>query len=86
MTTIYYLREAYTKSGPKLMGTNAAGKSLLRGFVSHSTGSELWAQVQHLLKEGKALESVEDNLVELRVQSQTFAEKQLRDLKELQLD
>lgn len=45
-TAIYYHPEAYTTSGPKLMGRNAAGESFLRGFVSHSTGSEFWAQVQ----------------------------------------
>lgn len=28
------------------MGRNAAGESFLRGFVSHSTSSEFWAQVQ----------------------------------------
>lgn len=44
--TIYYHPEAYTTSGPKLMGRNAAGESFLRGFLSHSTGSEFWAQVQ----------------------------------------
>ena len=32
---IYYHPEAYTTSGPKLMGRNAAGESFLRGFVSH---------------------------------------------------
>lgn len=45
-TAIYYHPEAYTTSGPKLMGRNAAGESFLRGFVSHSTSSEFWAQVQ----------------------------------------
>ena len=43
---IYYHPEAYTTSGPKLMGRNAAGESFLRGFVSHSTSVEFWAQVQ----------------------------------------
>jgi glycosyltransferase involved in cell wall biosynthesis len=42
---IYYHPEAYTTSGPKLMGRNAAGESFLRGFLSHSTTSEFWAQV-----------------------------------------
>ena len=46
MTAIYYHPEAYTTSGPKLMGRNAAGESFLRGFVTHSTGSEFYAQVQ----------------------------------------
>lgn len=43
---IYYHPEAYTTSGPKLMGRNAAGESFLRGFLSHSTSSEFWAQVE----------------------------------------
>jgi starch synthase len=43
---IYYHPEAYTTSGPKLMGRNAAGESFLRGFASHSSASSFWAQVQ----------------------------------------
>lgn len=43
---IYYHPEAYTTSGPKLMGRNAAGESFLRGFLAHSRASEFWAQVQ----------------------------------------
>ncbi|MEY4592173.1 MAG: hypothetical protein RIR18_1068, partial [Pseudomonadota bacterium] len=43
---IYYHPEAYTTSGPKLMGRNAAGESFLRGFLTHSKASEFWAQVQ----------------------------------------
>lgn len=43
---IYYHPEAYTTSGPKLMGRNAAGESFLRGFVSHSSASTFWAQVK----------------------------------------
>ena len=43
---IYYHPEAYTTSGPKLMGRNAAGESFLRGFVSHSTSSAFLAQVE----------------------------------------
>lgn len=48
MTTaaIYYHPEAYTTSGPKLMGRNAAGESFLRGFFTHSTTDSFWAQVQ----------------------------------------
>ncbi len=42
---IYYHPEAYTTSGPKLMGRNAAGESFLRGFLSHSQSSAFWAQV-----------------------------------------
>lgn len=33
---IYYAPEAYTTSGPKLMGRHAAGESFLRGFLTHS--------------------------------------------------
>lgn len=43
---IYYHPEAYTTSGPKLMGRNAAGESFLRGFVSHSRAASFWAQVE----------------------------------------
>lgn len=43
---IYYHPEAYTTSGPKLMGRNAAGESFLRGFFRYSKASEFWAQVQ----------------------------------------
>lgn len=43
---LYYHPEAYTTSGPKLMGRNAAGESFLRGFLTHSKTSEFWAQVQ----------------------------------------
>jgi len=43
---IYYHPEAYTTSGPKLMGRNAAGESFLRGFLEHSRARTFWAQVQ----------------------------------------
>ena len=43
---IYYHPEAYTTSGPKLMGRNAAGESFLKGFLKHSKATEFWAQVQ----------------------------------------
>ena len=43
---IYYHPEAYTTSGPKLMGRNAAGESFLRGFLAHAKASEFWVQVQ----------------------------------------
>lgn len=45
-TAIYYHPEAYTTSGPKLMGRNAAGESFLRGFLMHSKASEFWVQVR----------------------------------------
>ena len=43
---IYYHPEAYTTSGPKLMGRNAAGESFLRSFLTYSKATEFWAQVQ----------------------------------------
>lgn len=45
----------------------------------------LQAQGQRLVKEGKALETAEENLAELTAQAQTFAEKQLPILKALQI-
>ena len=44
---IYYHPEAYSTSGPRLMGRNAAGESFLRGFISHSSSTSFWAQVQN---------------------------------------
>lgn len=44
---IYYHPEAYTTSGPKLMGRNAAGESFLRGFLTHTRSSEFWIQVEN---------------------------------------
>lgn len=43
---IYYDPEAYTTSGPRLMGRNAAGESFLRGFLAHSKATAFWAQVR----------------------------------------
>ncbi|MFI3157838.1 MAG: glycosyltransferase family 4 protein [Methylococcaceae bacterium] len=48
ITTLYFYPEAYATSGPKLMGRNAAGESFLRGFLTHSSANEFWAQVQDL--------------------------------------
>ena len=45
----------------------------------------LSSQGQRILKEGKALESAEENLTELNVQAQSFADKQLPVLKALQI-
>lgn len=45
----------------------------------------LAAQGQRLLKDGKTLETAEENLAELTAQAQTFAEKQLPILKALQV-
>ncbi len=58
---LYYHPEAYTTSGPKLMGRNAAGESFLRGFLLHSQPGELWLQVvkpehaQHFADTARAL-------------------------------
>jgi starch synthase len=43
---IYYHPEAYTTSGPKLMGRNAAGESFLKGYLKYSKAAEFWVQVQ----------------------------------------
>jgi len=43
---LYYHPEAYTMSGPKLMGRNVAGESFLRGFLSHSTADTFYVQAQ----------------------------------------
>ena len=45
---IYYHPEAYTTSGPKLMGRNAAGESFIKGYLKHSKTTAFWAQVQNL--------------------------------------
>lgn len=42
---IYFHPEAYTTSGPKLMGRNAAGESFLRGYLTHSKATSFWAQL-----------------------------------------
>ncbi|QDX81903.1 hypothetical protein B9N43_11950 [Denitratisoma sp. DHT3] len=42
-------------------------------------------QGQRIMKEGKTLESAEENLVELTAQAQTFAEKRLPIMKVLQI-
>ena len=51
--------------------------------------SEVWsvisAQNQRLIKEGKALESVEDNVQELVIQANDFARKRLPLLKALEV-
>ena len=40
MTALYYHPEAYTTSGPRLMGRHAAGESFLRGFLLHTQAPE----------------------------------------------
>jgi len=42
---LYYHPEAYTTSGPKLMGRHAAGESFLRGFLAHHACESFWLQV-----------------------------------------
>ena len=42
---LYYHPEAYTTSGPKLMGRHAAGESFLRGFLRHHACDAFWLQV-----------------------------------------
>jgi len=46
VAAIHYHPEAYTISGPKLMGRNAAGASFLRGFCCYSQTTAFWAFVQ----------------------------------------
>lgn len=41
---IYYHPEAYTISGPRLMGRNVAGKSFLEGYLRYSRNDEIWIQ------------------------------------------
>lgn len=45
---IYFHPEAYTTSGPKLMGRNAAGESFLKGFAKYASCQSFWAQVEQL--------------------------------------
>lgn len=45
---IYFHPEAYTTSGPKLMGRNAAGESFLRGYLMHCNTDGFWVQVQQI--------------------------------------
>jgi SAM-dependent methyltransferase len=52
---------------------------------AHATWQILAAQGQKLLKEGKTLETEQENLAELTAQAQTFADKQLPILKALQI-
>ena len=43
---IYYTPEAYSTSGPKLMGRNSAGESFLRGYLKHSGADAFWVQCE----------------------------------------
>lgn len=42
---LFYVPEAYSTGGAKLMGRNAAGESFLRGFLAHSRSREFIAVV-----------------------------------------
>jgi alpha-maltose-1-phosphate synthase len=46
MSALYFHPEAYSISGPKLMGRNAAGNSFLRGLVRYSQAERLTALVE----------------------------------------
>lgn len=52
---------------------------------AQSVWQTIAAQGQKLVKEGKTLDSAEENLAELTTQAQTFAEKQLPILRALQV-
>lgn len=45
---LFFVPEAYSTSGAKLMGRNAAGESFLRGFLAHGRSSEFIAVVHQL--------------------------------------
>jgi len=53
---IFFHPEAYTTSGPKLMGRNAAGESFLRGFLEHATFGEEDPIVVQLLQHSHAVD------------------------------
>ncbi len=46
LAAIYYHPEAYTTTGPKLMGRNAAGEAFLRAWLGHGRAPAFWAQVE----------------------------------------
>ncbi len=60
----------------------SVGKKTPEEWAAH-TWNIVAAQGQCLIKEGKQIESVEDNLAELKQQAKLFAEKQLPILKAL---
>jgi alpha-maltose-1-phosphate synthase len=43
---VYFRPDAYSISGPTLMGRMAAGESFLRGFLTHSQAAEFWVQIE----------------------------------------
>lgn len=61
-----------------------SGKKQPQEWVQH-TWQVMSAQKQHIIKEGKTLETEEDNLAELTRQAQVFQEKELPVLKALQI-
>ncbi len=61
MPAIYYHPEAFSITGPKLMGRNAAGESFLRGFLKYSKSNEFWAQVEHKEHANDFLQKVRDS-------------------------
>tara|TARA_Y100001968_G_C19440678_1_gene762342 strand:- start:1814 stop:3466 length:1653 start_codon:yes stop_codon:yes gene_type:complete len=46
---IYYHPEAYSTSGPKLMGRNAAGESFLKGYFLNSDDDSFWVHTSNKL-------------------------------------
>ena len=44
---IYFQTEAYSTSGKKLMGRNAAGESFLEGYLKHSRTDAFCSCVKH---------------------------------------
>jgi hypothetical protein len=68
-----------------LLARNSAKNGGQPADWAQFTWNILSAQGQRLLKEGKTLESAEDNLAELQAQATVFAQKQLPILKALQI-
>ena len=48
MSAIFYHPEAYTTTGPRLMGRHAAGSSFVRGWLQHARTDAFWLQVDHV--------------------------------------
>ena len=40
MPALYFHPEAYTTTGPKLMGRNAAGESFLKGYLRYGSSTQ----------------------------------------------
>ncbi len=88
---IIYLASPVTGGGVQVLRFHQVFLLALgRGYKQPSEWAEMtWeivsAQGQRLIKEGKTLETTEENLVELNEQAQQFAKKQLPALKALQI-